>query len=84
METENWWSIIGWHLVDVLHESSVLSGIWNVVVEVGNQLVEAVVWSEDLLLDPELGIASEHFSIKTICDLTSVLHIRDHVLDGFP
>jgi hypothetical protein len=53
METENWRTIVGWHLIDVLQESSMLLGIWNMVVELSDQLVEAIVWSEDLFLNPE-------------------------------
>jgi len=84
MESEDGWTIIGWHLVDVLHESWMLLSIWDVIVELGNQLVEAIVWSKDLFLDPELSIATELFSVKTISNLTTVLHIGDHILDGFP
>jgi len=84
METKDWWTIIRWHLVDVLQEFRVLLSIWDVVVELSDQLVEAIVWSEDLFLDPELSVASEHFSVKTISDLTTVLYIRNHILNGFP
>jgi hypothetical protein len=57
METKDWWSIIRWHLIDILKEFRVFSSIWNVIIEISNQLIEAVVRSEDLLLDPELGVA---------------------------
>jgi len=58
--------------------------VWDEVVEfrVG---VEAILrFIEDLWVKPEISIRSEHFSIDTIGDPSSILNLTNHESDGFP
>jgi len=58
--------------------------VWDMVVKLGYAGIEAVIWLEDRLLNPELSISHEHVSVEVISNSTSILHLADHVLHGFP
>jgi len=84
MESEDGWSIISWHLINVLHESRVLRRIWDVVVELSDCLVEAIVLLEDGISQPEGAVCIEQLSVKIVSDSASVLHFTNHVLNRVP
>jgi hypothetical protein len=62
----------------------VLRGIWDVVVELSDRLVEAVVLLENSVSEPELAVRIEKFSVKVVSDSSSVLHLTNHILNGIP
>lgn len=84
METKDAWTILAWHGVDVLHELGVLNCIRNLIDEISDQVVEAIAWLEDLLLYPHLTKCVKEFSVKTICNSSTILHFADHVDHSFP
>lgn len=61
-----------------------LDGVWNLIGEISDEVVEAVVWLEDGLLDPKVTVGNEGLSVKIICDSTTILCLDDHVLHSFP
>lgn len=84
METEDWWTVFAWHGADELEESGVLDGVWDLIGELSDEVVEAVVWLEDSLLDPKVTVGNEGLSVEIISDSSTILYLADHVLHGFP
>lgn len=84
MQSKDSWGVITRHLTDVLQESTMLSCIWNVVVELSDLLIEAIVLLEDSISEPNCAIGTEKLSVKIISDSSTILHFTDHVLDGIP
>jgi len=82
METKDWRVVRCWHFINVLHELGMLLSIWDSVHEISGRRVEAIVWLEDLFLDPHLTVCDEQFSIEEICDSTTILDIANHVLES--
>ena len=58
--------------------------IWDVVVELSNLLVEAIVLLEDCISKPDGAIGTEKLPVKIVSDSSTVLHFTNHVLDGIP
>jgi hypothetical protein len=84
MESKDGRGIITWHGGNVLNESAMLRGIWNVVMELSNGLVEAIVLLENSISHPNLGESIEELSVEVVSDSSSVLHFANHVLDCIP
>jgi hypothetical protein len=61
-----------------------LSCIWDVVVELSDLLIEAIVLLEDSISEPNGAIGTEKLSIKIISDSSTILHFTNHVLNGIP
>jgi len=61
-----------------------LSCIWDVIVELSDLLVEAIVLLEDRVRQPNGAIGTEKLSVKIISDSSTILHFTNHVLDGIP
>jgi hypothetical protein len=62
----------------------VLKVVRNVIVEFGNIVVEAIVLSKAILVDPSCSIVIEELSIKIVSNSTSILYLSDHVSDSLP
>jgi hypothetical protein len=58
--------------------------IWDVVVELSNLLVEAIVLLEDGISQPDGAIGTKQLSVQVVSDSASILHFTNHVLDGIP
>lgn len=58
--------------------------IWDLIVELSVGGVEWVVRLEDVVVEPQLTVGNEQFTIQVISDSTSVLYLSYHVLNGFP
>jgi hypothetical protein len=84
MESKDAWGIISWHLVDVFYESLMLKIVWDMVVELSDCVVEAVVLGQAVLVDPSLTIGSKELSIEIVGDSSTVLYLSDHVTNGLP
>lgn len=84
METKDGWGIITWHFCDVLNESLMFKIVWNVIIELSNGVIEAVVWSQALFVNPSVTVVIEKFSIKIICDSTTILYLSNHISNSFP
>jgi hypothetical protein len=58
--------------------------VWNMVIELSDCVIEAVVLRQAVLVDPSLTISLEKFSIQIICDSSTILYLGNHVTNGFP
>lgn len=58
--------------------------VWNVIVEFGYCVIEAIVLSQAVLINPSVTIVIEKFSVEVISNSTTILHFSYHVSDGFP
>jgi len=47
IKTKDWWSVFWWHCINVFKKSGMLQNIWNMIIEVRDILIEAVVWHEE-------------------------------------
>jgi len=84
MKTEDGWGIVSRHFVDVFNESLVLKVVWNVVVELSDGVVEAIVLAQAVFVDPSVTVGGEELSIEVVSDSSTILYLRDHVANSFP
>lgn len=61
-----------------------LRAVWDLIVEVGVGIVEGVLRSEYIVIQPQQSICIKELSIQIISDSASVLDLTNHVLDSFP
>lgn len=54
------------------------------VVELSNGVIEAVVLSQAMLIDPSVTIVIEQLSVKIVSDSATILYFCNHISDGFP
>lgn len=84
MESENRRVILAWHGRDVFHELGVLDRIWNVIVELSYEWVEAVSWLEHIFSDPQVTVGDEHLSVEIVSNSTTILYLTNHVAHSLP
>lgn len=84
MKTEDGWGIVSRHFVDVFNESLVLKVVWDVVIELGNGVVEAIVLAQAVFVDPSVTVGGEELSIEVVSDSSTILYLSNHVSDCLP
>jgi hypothetical protein len=84
METEDERIIFLRHSADVINEFGMFLAIRDNVWKFIESTVELILRSEDIVIQPELTIGDEQFSVQVICNSTTILYLSYHILDGFP
>lgn len=67
----------------MLKVATVFTEVWNMVVVLSDEVVEAVFLFEDIFTDPQITVGLEQFTIKIVGNSSTVLHITSHVDQGF-
>lgn len=84
VQSEDEWTVLSWHRVDVLQVLWMLSCVWHLVLEVSEEGVEEEVWLEELLSEPDLDIGVEELTIQVVGNSSTILHVAGNEADSLP